>query len=63
MLDNSCYNKIKLIHDLSSLLWFIKKHAHEDAHKVQDSECANFLKTLEQDLSNHVETLKHMVCK
>ena len=57
MLDNSHYNKIKLMHDLSGLLWFIKKHAHEDAQKAQDKACADFLKQLEADLNKHVEQL------
>jgi hypothetical protein len=63
MLDNCCYNKIKIMHDLSSLLWFVKKHAQDDAQKAQDKACVDFLKKLEQDLSEHLRTLKRMICE
>ena len=63
MLDNCCYNKIKLMHDVSSLIWFIKQHALADAQKENDNACQDFLKNLEKDLCEHLHTLKHMVCE
>jgi len=63
MLDNSCYNKIKLMHDLSALIWFIKKHAGDDAQKASDKTCIDLLNKLEEDLDRHLHQLKHMICE
>lgn len=63
MLDNCCYNEIKIMHNLSSLIWFIKKHAQQDAQSAHDALCTDFLKQLEVDLCKHAHTLKHMICK
>ena len=60
-LNNCDYDKIKILHELSSILWFIKKHALVDAQ--QDDECSPFLNRLESDLEKHVTELKEMVCK
>jgi hypothetical protein len=62
MLDNCCYDKIKLMHDLSALIWFIKKHAYEDAQKANDKACIDFLNELENDLGKHLHALKQMAC-
>ncbi len=63
MLDNCFYNKIKVLHKLSCLQWFLKKHAHDDAKKVDHGECHEFFEKLEKDLGEHVAELKSMVCK
>jgi len=60
-LNNCDYDKIKILHELSSILWFIKKHALPDAQ--QDDECSRFLKRLENDLEKHVTELKDIVCQ
>lgn len=59
-LDNCDYDKIKILHELSSVLWFIKKHALEDTQK--NTESFTFLKQLESSLEKHVAKLKDMVC-
>lgn len=61
ILDNCMYDKIKLLHKLSCILWFIKKHALEDARA--DSECTQVLKELEADLEKHTAALKRLVCE
>ena len=63
MLDNCCYNKIKLIHDLSAMTWFIKKHAIEDAQQANDKACVDLLTKLKEDLYKHQHALKHMICE
>ncbi len=63
MLDNCCYNKIKLIHDLSGMVWFIKKYAIEDAQKANDTACVELLTKLQEDLHKHQHQLKHMICE
>ncbi len=60
-LNNCDYDKIKILHELSSILWFIKKHALVDAQ--QDDEYSRLLNRLESDLEKHVAELKDMVCK
>ncbi len=63
MLDNCFYDKIKILHHLSCMLWFIEKHAEENAKKEGDEECHAFLDRLEKDLEKHVQELKKMICK
>lgn len=57
MLDDCTYNKIKLLHELSSQLWFIQKHALQDAKIACDDHCKNVLIDLEKDLQKHIELL------
>lgn len=63
MLDNCSYNTIKLLHQLSGVLWFIKKHGIEDAAKAGDTECLVMFEQLEKDLQEHIEHLQDLVCK
>ena len=63
MLNNCLYNKIKLLHQLSSSLWFIHKHAMEDAREVNDTECIVLLENIQKDLETHMRTLKDITCK
>ncbi len=48
MLDNCTYDKIKILQELSSLLWFIQKHAHKEV-PVNDA-CHTIIQELEKDL-------------
>jgi hypothetical protein len=58
MLDNCSYNKIKLLHQLSSQLWFIQKHALQDAQAAGDIECIQMLQEIEVTLQSHLERLR-----
>lgn len=60
-LANGDYDKVKILHELSRILRFIKKHALADTQ--QDNECSRLLKRVEIDLEKHVTALKDMVCK
>jgi hypothetical protein len=62
VLDNCTYNKIKLIHELSALAWFIDKHALTDAQKAGDKECADALQALYRDLTKHLEKIQTSMC-
>ena len=62
MLDNSSYNKIKLLQTLCSLDWFIEKHALKDAQASGDIDFQDSLASLQQDLRRHVERVRGMVC-
>ena len=62
MLDNATYNKIKMLHHLSELCWFIEKHALEDAKKAGDTECTQAMLALQRDLEKHIEKLQKGMC-
>jgi hypothetical protein len=57
MLDDCTYNKVKLLHEFSEQLWFIQKHALNDAKVVCDDRCINLLMDIERDLQKHIEQL------
>lgn len=60
MIKNCEYNIAKVTADLSSLAWFLKKHAIKDATKAKDKKCATVLKALQRDLEVHIKTLHTM---
>ena len=61
ILNNCTYDKIKILHELCCVLWFIKKHALRDAEN--DQACKSFLQNLEKDLEKYVNELQTMICK
>lgn len=61
-LDNQTYNKIKLIHELSCITWFIEKHALHDAGNGGDKVAHEALLALQRDLSKHIENLQKSMC-
>ena len=62
MLDNSTYDKVKLIYKLSRMIWFIDKHALVDSTNAGDKECMSNLVNLKKDLEKHLEKLQQSVC-
>lgn len=62
MLDNTTFNKIKLVYELSQLIWFIEKHALQDADKAGDVELLDTLKDLQKELPKYLERLQKDVC-
>jgi hypothetical protein len=58
MMDNCKYNKVKVLHDLSALCWFIEKHALDDAKKIKDDACLKKLQELSKDLEKHLVAFK-----
>lgn len=61
MLDNCTYDKVKILHELSCLLWFIQKHA--DKEIPENDGCHALLKDLEKDLEKYVAAFKEQICK
>lgn len=62
MLDNSSFNKVKLLYKLSDLVWFLEKHAIVDAHSAGDAAGAEMLLGLQRDLEKHIEKLHRSAC-
>jgi hypothetical protein len=60
-LGNHTYDKIKILHELSCILWFIKKHALKNAKN--DKQCLSLLKKIEADLTKHINALHQMICE
>ncbi len=62
-LQNCEYNEVKLLHQLSCLLWFVQKHAIKDAQDAGHQGCATSMKDLETDLEKHITKLKEKIGK
>lgn len=62
MLDNSTYNKTKLLYKISDLLWFIEKHALADAQVAGDQQCIIMLEEIKKDCQKHVARLQSTMC-
>ena len=62
MLDNSTYNKVKLICEISQLVWFIDKHALVDANSAGDKEWMDTLIGLRKELEAYIEKCQKSVC-
>jgi hypothetical protein len=62
MLDNASYDKVKVLYKLSEVLWFLDKHAIQDAETAGDLETRDILKNLHRDLQAHIEKLRQAVC-
>ena len=61
MLDNCKYDKIKLLHEMSSMAWFIERHAKENAEKVGNKECIRAYGALKKNLEKNIELFKKML--
>lgn len=57
MLSNCRYNKVKVLHDMSKLLWFIEKHGLDNANKEQDASCVVLFEKLKKDLEKYIDLL------
>lgn len=62
LLDNASYDKIKLVHEISRIIWFIDKHALVDANNAGDMQYADILIGLRKDLERHLQKLQTSVC-
>jgi len=58
MLNDCKYNKVKLLHELSSLAWFIDQCALKDAEKSNEDGCLEVLKDLSRDLKKYTEAIE-----
>lgn len=62
-LQNNQYNNIKLLHELSCLVWFLQNHCYTDAKEAGDDESVVVYEALENILEEYIQKLKHKVCK
>ncbi|MGC2310795.1 MAG: hypothetical protein WA432_04200 [Candidatus Babeliaceae bacterium] len=60
--DNNTYNKIKLLHELTRLNWFLEKHALNDAQMTGDQEFLVVLTKLNHNLTDNIEKMQQSVC-
>lgn len=62
MLKNVRYNKIKLLHELSCLVWFVEKHGIEDAKTAGDKETMQLMQNLKNDLQQYLKKIDNSCC-
>jgi hypothetical protein len=62
ILDNNTYNKIKLLHEISCIIWFLEKHALQDAQATGDTQLLTQLQQLKYELTQQLEKLQQAVC-
>ena len=58
MLNDCNYNKVRLLHDLSRINWYLKKHAKEDAKKHGHPLCLAMCEEMEKDMEKHIDKLR-----
>ncbi|MFO8016982.1 MAG: hypothetical protein R6U32_07840 [Candidatus Woesearchaeota archaeon] len=61
MLEDCNYNKVRLLHDLSRISWYLDRHAKKDAKEGGHELCHEMCHELQQDLEKHIEKLKQAV--
>ncbi len=61
MLNNCNYNKVRLLHDLSRITWYLDKHAKADAKKEGHELCHVMCEEMKHDLEKHMEKLRMAV--
>ena len=61
MKEDCNYDKTKLIHELSALRHFIRKHAIGDAKKANHPLCAKMYEEVAADIEKGIEKLKAAV--
>lgn len=62
MLDSCTYDKIKLVHQLSCLVWFIDKHGKKDALEADDQEFYATLCSMQKELDKYISILHAECC-
>ena len=61
MLDHCTYDKVKLLHDLSKTVWFIEKHAKQNAKNANDVKCHDLFEKLAQDIEKYIDSIQEML--
>ena len=62
-IHNHFYDKIKIMHELSCLAWFIEQHALQDAQKASDDTFKQYLQKLHSELSRNLAELKEQIAE
>ena len=61
-MEHDCnYDKIKLLHEVSHMIWMIGKHYVPDAEKSKHPLCAEMYKEIARDLKKHRDKLTEAV--
>ena len=58
MLNDCNYNKVRLMHDMSRIVWYLKKHAKNDSNVHGHVLCHALCEDIEKDLEKHIEKLR-----
>ncbi len=61
MLDDCNYSKVRLLHDLSKVAWYLDKHAIEDAEDTGHPACEELYEEIQADLEEHIDKLKETI--
>lgn len=55
MLENPSYNQVKVLNDLSSMAWFVERHAMPDMENCNQPLTKTCYEELLEDLNKHIE--------
>lgn len=58
MLEDCNYSKVRLLHDLSRLSWYVEKHAKENAGSAGHVLCGKLYEEMHDDLEKYMEKLR-----
>ncbi|MBI2133694.1 hypothetical protein HYU11_03355 [Candidatus Woesearchaeota archaeon] len=61
MLNDCNYSKIRLLHDLSRIVWYIDNHAKKDAESTGHVLCGKVCEELKADIEKNMEKLRAAV--
>lgn len=61
MLSNCNYDKIRLLHDLSRIKWFLDNHAKKDAEEEGHELCIQMYGEIEGDIDKSIAKLKEAI--
>jgi hypothetical protein len=61
MLDNCKYNKIKILHELSSIAWFLNKCGIKDAETSGAAKCVKAFTDVRTEIEKHIKALEGTV--
>ena len=53
--------KVRLLHDLSRIIWYLKQHAEDDTQSSDHGLCYEMSSELQVDLEKHSEKLRQAI--
>lgn len=59
--SNCFYDKVRILHDLCRVVWFIQKHGIADARKEGNKECRALFDAINVQLQEYIEELRSML--
>ena len=61
MLVDCNYDKVRLMHEFSTLKWYLLKHAAKDAEKAHHPLCIKMYQEMADSLQKHIDKLKQAI--